>query len=151
MRKAFLILIYCILFKTICLRGQCFESDTLWKKLIFLAESSRISPSEQLRELLNFDTARMNCSIKSDSAQAFLLSRIGYCYYRLGDYLKAVEYCRRSINMITVYARMPSTRPRDIISGYYWLSVFYDSLNNVTGKRKRGSMIFKGCYSQKIV
>jgi CHAT domain-containing protein len=136
MRKAVFILIYYILFKTTILQGQCLKSDSLWNRIIFLADSRTISPSDQLKELLNYEISQEDCPNKIDSSHAFLLRRIGYMYSTFGDYLKAVEYCRRSINMISANAGSPSINTKDIIADYYWVSVFYDSLNNVSEKVK---------------
>ncbi len=136
MQKAGFILIYYILFKTTILQGQCLKSDSLWNKIIFLAQSKTISTSDQLKELLNYEISQENCPNKTDSSHAFLLRRIGSMYSKLGDYLKAVEYCRRSIDLISANAGNPLINAKDIIAGYYWLSVFYDSLNNVSEKVK---------------
>ena len=136
MRKASFILVFCFLIKANHLTGQCLESNYLWQRMIALADSKTLTPSEQLKELLNYENSQMNCPNPNDSTHAFLLSRIGSTYSRLGEFLKAVEYCRRSIHMISAHSGDPAIRARDIITGYYWLSVFYDSLNNVAGKLK---------------
>jgi CHAT domain-containing protein len=136
MRKVSFILIYCMLFEATCLQGQCLESHSLMNKLIYLSDSKTISRSDQLNELLNLEALQMNCPNKTDSAHWFLLSRIASVYGELGDYLQAVEYCRRSIQMISANVGNPSIRTRDIITGYYKLSVFYEELNNVTRKMK---------------
>ncbi|HSZ32272.1 MAG TPA: CHAT domain-containing tetratricopeptide repeat protein, partial [Puia sp.] len=64
----------------------------------------------------------------------FLLSRIGSTYSKTGEYLKAVEYCKRSIQMISENAASPSIKIKDIIDRYYWLSIYYELLNNFGGK-----------------
>ena len=134
MRKVSFILICYMLFEATCLQGQCLESNSLQKKLIYLSDLS--SPSDQLKKLLDLETTQMNCPNKTDSAHWFLLSRIASVYGELGDYLQAVEYCQRSIHMISSNAGNLSLRARDIITGYYKLSYFYEALNNVTGKMK---------------
>jgi CHAT domain-containing protein len=133
MRRAVIILICFILFKN-SLPGQCLDSKTLRDRIIFLANSKTITPANQLKELLNFETSQKSCPNKDDSSYTFLLSRIGSTYSSMGEYLKAVEYCRRSIRMISENAVNPSIKIRDIIDRYYWLSVYYESLNNVSGK-----------------
>jgi CHAT domain-containing protein len=136
MQKAGFILIYYFLFKTTILQGQCLKSDSLWNRIIFLADSKIISTSDQLKELINFEISQENCPNKTDSSHTLLLSRIGTMYFKLGDYLKAVEYCRRSIHIISANIDNSYIRTKDILSGYYWLSVFYDSLSNVDGRMK---------------
>src|SRR6185295_1405927 len=136
MRKASFILVFCFLIIANGLQGQCLESNYLWQRMIALADSKTLTPSEQLKELLSYEDSQMNCPNANDSTHSFLLSRIGSTYSRLGEFLKAVEYCRRSIRMISTHSGDRAIRARDIITGYYWLSVFYDSLNNVAGKLK---------------
>jgi CHAT domain-containing protein len=134
MRKAGIIIICFILFKTEFLQGQCLDSKTLRNRIIFLADSKTITAANQLKELLNFEASQKNCPNKNDSSYTFLLSRIGSTYSAMGEYLKAVEYCRRSIQMISANASSPSIKVKDIIDRYYWLSLYYELLNNVSGK-----------------
>ncbi len=134
MRKTVIILICFIVFRTDCTQGQCLDSKALRNRIIFLANSKTIPTTDQLKELLNFETSQKSCSNKNDSSYTFLLNRIGSIYSGMGEYLKAVEYCRRSIRMISENAASPSIKIKDIIDRYYWLSVYQELLNNVSAK-----------------
>ena len=136
MRKTVIILICFIGFKTDCTQGQCLDSKALRDRIIFLADSRTITPADQLKELLNFETSQKNCPNKNDSSYTFLLSRIGSTYSKMGEYLKAVEYCKRSIHMISENAASPSIKIKDIIDRYYWLSFYYEFLDDVSGKMR---------------
>src|SRR4030095_3925135 len=115
----------------VSLSGQCPDKETLWKRLDFLVNSSTISTKDQLAELLPIEATMSHCPYKNDSTHAFLLRRIGANYFLQGDYLNAVQYYRESIKIVTENANGGRVNPRALVSSYYFLSVFYASLNNV--------------------
>ncbi len=118
------------------LSGQCPDRDWLWKRLVFLRDSTTSPPTEKLNELLTYEDRMKNCSYRFDSTHALLLQRIGAMYFYDADYLKAARYMQQAINIITVHIGSPDVNIKDNIRNYYSLAWIYDSLNNVTGKMK---------------
>ena len=114
--------------------AYCPDKDSLWKKLVFLRDSSTLSPAMQLRELLTYDAEIKNCSYQNDSTHAFLLQRIGVAYFMLGDYLKAVEYEKKSTQIINIHAGSTFINATHNIRNYYSLYLSYDALNKISEK-----------------
>jgi CHAT domain-containing protein len=133
--KVFVLICISLLF-SILLSGQCPDRDWLWKRLVFLRDSSSLSPSEKLNELHQYETRIENCGYKSDSTHALLLQRIGATYFFLADYLKAAQYMQRSIDIIAANTDKPFVNVKQNIGNYYRLGWIYDSLNNVVLKMK---------------
>ena len=88
----------------------------------------------QLRELLTYDAGIKNCSYQNDSTHAFLLQRIGVAYFMLGDYLKAVEYEKKSTQIINIHAGSTFINATHNIRNYYSLYLSYDALNKISEK-----------------
>jgi len=117
--------------------AQCVSSDSLWKRLVFLKDQgAAVSTIDQLLELQRYEAVLSKCAYNADSAGAFLLFRIGAMNYKLGDYLKAIAFTERSIEIITSAKSGIAVNARHLISTYYYLSVFYGSLNSISGKMK---------------
>ena len=135
MRKVLLILVSYALLLAASVKGQCPDRDVLWKKMIYL-KTSRISPKDQLAELLGYLGKMDKCSYRNDSTHAYLLRQIGNIYFQQADYLKAVQYRRQAIDIITANAGKPSVKIKDLPGCYYYLSVVYDALNNFGEKMK---------------
>jgi CHAT domain-containing protein len=114
--------------------GQCSDPDSLWKKLVYLRDSSGLSVDSQLRILLAEESRMNSCPDHFDSAHAFLMRRIGMSYLKLYDYLMAVKYYRRSIDIINTHLSNPAINPKHLVLGYYGLAVIYDSLNSIREK-----------------
>ena len=133
--KVFLSICISFLFSLI-LYGQCPDKEELWKRLIFLRDSSTASATEKLNELLHYEANLKACSYKFDSAHALLLQRIGATYFFEADYLKAAQYMQRAIDSINSNAGKSSVNIKHNIRNYYSLGWIYDSLNNVAGKMK---------------
>jgi CHAT domain-containing protein len=129
-------LILCNLVSLTSLLGQCPNKDSLWKRLVYFTNSPKVTPSEQLSELLPILDKMNTCAYKDDSTHAFLLRRVAAGYYLQGDYLNAVRYFRESITMITDNAGKPNVKLKDLVPTYYFLSVFYAALHNVTEEMK---------------
>jgi CHAT domain-containing protein len=94
-----------------------------------------LSVAQQLKKLLLYEEGIYAC-INHDSVQVQLLQRIGSLFFTLSDYSKAINYYQKSIIIINQNAAKPSINSRHLIRSYYWLSVFYDSLQRVTDKMK---------------
>src|ERR1044072_7153130 len=126
----------CILFPFVFVEGQCADREVLWKRLVFLRDSSKSSLADKLQELLSYEGRIKDCPYKFDSTHALLMQRIGATYFNLADYLKATDYTKRAINIINSNARKPSVNIKDNIKNYYNLGWFNDSLGNVIEKLK---------------
>ena len=135
MRKKLLILLSSTLLYTASLLAQCPDREALWTRLYNL-KSSKLQPQVQLAELLSTLDSVNNCSYRYDSTHIYLLRKIADIYFQQADYLKAIQYRRQAIEIITANIGKPSVKPRTLPGGYYWLSVAYDSLNNFTEKMK---------------
>jgi tetratricopeptide (TPR) repeat protein len=118
------------------LSGQCIGRDSLRKKIISLTESSALLPAEKIKKLLEEEERINNCSYRHDSTHVFLLRKIGAAYYYLADYVKAAQYLREAIEILTTNADKPSVDAKQLVLTYYYLAVFYDSLNMVTEKMR---------------
>src|SRR5450631_1976276 len=103
MRWTKFILIGILIGKLTFLFGQCLPSDSLWKRIIQIADS-KISREKELKALLSLEQSEANCPQRNDSSHAFLLRRIGVMYNGQADYLKAVQYFKSSIAMIMTHA-----------------------------------------------
>ena len=133
-----------VLFPFMLLKGQCPAQAALWKKLVFLRDSSPLlPPADKLRELLSYEGRIKDCPYRFDSTHALLMQRIGATYFHLADYVNATSYTRQAINIINSNAGKPSVNIKDNIKNYYNLGWFYDSLGNVIEKMKA----FDSCIS----
>ncbi len=123
-----------VLFPCRFLASQCPDRDVLWKRLVFLRDSSTLSLTDRLHEMLSYEAKIKGCSYKFDSTHALLMQRIGATYFRLADYLKAINYTKQAINIINSNAGKPSVNMRHNIKNYYNLGWFSDSVGNVIEK-----------------
>jgi len=125
-----------ILWASIALRGQCPGRDSLWARLSFIANSPSVASSAEshLKELLSYEKGITNCAYKFDSTHALLMQRIGVLYSKKADYVTAIEYIKRSINIVVSNSRKPSVNYKHLIRSYFILSVFYNELNRIPEK-----------------
>jgi CHAT domain-containing protein len=135
--KKFLLLFFKI-FIAISLLGQCPGNDSLWNRLAFLSAAKTISFTDKLNELSKIEAKIKNCPGISDSTRAFLLMSIGRNNYKNEDYLKAIQYELRAINILNAETNKPSVNPKYKIDYYYFLSVAYDSLHRTAEEIKAG-------------
>ncbi len=135
LKKIFVFVTY-ILISTTSLLGQCPNRDSLWQRLVFLRDASNLSPKEELAELLPISVKINSCPYRNDSTHAFLLRRIGANFYLQSDFARAVQYYLESIKIVSSKANSSRVNIRDLISSYYFLSVFYGSLDNVNEEMK---------------
>jgi CHAT domain-containing protein len=134
MRKKVFIVCSGFLLAMSCVCGQCPNKDSLWQKLFLFRTSSPLTPKDELPILLDYARKLQNCPNKYDSTHALLLRRIGALNYKMGNYVNAVQYFKQSISIISANASKPSVNVKELIGAYWWLSVFYDSLNRVSDK-----------------
>jgi CHAT domain-containing protein len=109
-------------------QGQCPEREFLYSRIAYLRDSSTISFQEQLNELLNYNKLFDRCNYRSDSIHVMLLHRIGLMYYKLKDFHQAVDYSKRSIQVIRGNDGKPFIEKQYLIKLYNNLRVYYDSL-----------------------
>jgi len=76
------------------------------------------------------------CPYKNDTTHVTLLLAIEDAYFQQAEYLKALQYRREAINIIERNAGSPSIKQQNLPGNYYWLSVIYDSLNDVSQRMR---------------
>jgi len=133
MYKCLFVLIISGLFNQI-VSGQCPDKTFLWKRIVFLRDSSTIDGNTQLTELLRYSKGMQNCSSRFDSSYALLLQRIGLLYYKKNDFVNAIEFTRQSIEMVILNAGKPSVNYNHLIKSYNNLKIYYDSLDDLKSK-----------------
>ncbi|WP_276501202.1 CHAT domain-containing protein [Terrimonas pollutisoli] len=136
MRRGLLILISSVLLLTASLSGQCPDKDFLFKRIRFVKDSSGFTPQEKIAELLGYLDKMDSCPYRNDSTHVFLLRKIVDIYFEQADFLKAAQYLRQVIDIISANAHKPSIKIEALPRNYYYLSVMYDSLNNIAGRMK---------------
>jgi len=100
----------------------------LWKRIVFLRDSSTVAPYQQLAELLTDLQHEKDCSDFTDSTHALLLQRLGWLCFIQKDFTRAIEYSRRSVEMVSKHPGKATINPHHVIKTYFNLNVFYDSL-----------------------
>jgi CHAT domain-containing protein len=126
----FLLVILCISLRN---SGQCPDKPILAKRISDIS-SSKLTPKEQVPILLKYLDTINQCPYKIDSTQAFLLRTIGGRFSKQGDFLKAIEYYQRSIDLINANIKNPAINPAHKVRGFFWLHCLYDSVNNIPAK-----------------
>lgn len=116
------------------LHGQCPDEKILRDRIAFLKDSSKASPAEKLKELKAYERQMEHCPYRYDSTHEQLLRKIGATYFDQADYLNAVQYFKKSIDLIRSQEGRSNVNPRQLVASYYWVSLFYDSLNNEVEK-----------------
>jgi hypothetical protein len=132
MKKGF-VFIACFSFY-LSLFGQCPDRDFLWHRIIFLRDSSGITPDKQLVELLNYERQMDSCNYRNDSTHAFLLQRIGWLFTTKNDFSKAIIYTQKSIAVVDEQKNNPAINQAMDIKSYWNLYLMYDSVGLETKK-----------------
>lgn len=114
--------------------GQCPDREILWKKLVMLRDSRFLSVDDELKQLRKYEVAIQKCAYKNDSTHSFLLQSIGNLFFENGDYVKAIEYTKRAIGILTDNINKPSINPSHLIKDYYKLALIYDTLHKTAEK-----------------
>lgn len=120
----------------ISLSAQCIDKDSLWRRLVYIRDSSYSKPADFLSELLTNEETIKSCPYAIDSVHAFLLESIGTAYYRRGDFLKTIQYFLQGIDLNSKNSGRRSINVGHNIVYYYNLSFVYGSLNNIADKIK---------------
>jgi CHAT domain-containing protein len=95
---------------------------------------ANLSPDEQLIKLLDLQDSLKNCHSAKDSADAYLLQRIGVMYFKKTAYNEAVKYTLSALDLLYQLQRRVYINPGQKFKCYRNLNIYYDSLN-MTGKR----------------
>jgi len=109
--------------------AQCPDKKFLQNRLDYLINKSKLSPKEELAELLQYLDKMKDCPYRNDSTHVWLLRKIARDYSDLGDHLKAVEYDQEALRIVRSNLGKPNINTGNIVTLYYVLSTFYDSLN----------------------
>ncbi len=134
MGEKILILIFFPLLLSVSAFTQCMSSDSLWRRLIFIRDSSTNTTEQDLHEMIIFQNRLEKCDSKKDSGYALLMQRIGAAYNVTGDYLLAEKYVYKSIGAVTLYTRPSPTYENLLIRSYYLLSLIYETQKRTTDK-----------------
>ena len=135
MPKKIIILICCCWLFQSSLPAQCPDAKYLSKRIDYLNKKTNLPAKTILAELLPYLANIDDCPYKNDSTHIQILRIIAREYSRMGDHLKAVDYEHEAIAIINSNIDKPSIKPVDLVNIYYFLSIFYDSLNNPREKR----------------
>lgn len=138
MPKKFILLIGLIWTAFLSVKAQCPDENKLYSRIEYLSRNSKLPPKVELAELGQDLINIQNCPYKDDSTHVFLLRRIANDYSHMRDNLSAVWYERKAIGIIISNVGKPSIKPEDLVNIYFFLSIFYDSLNNA--KEERAAM-----------
>src|SRR5579863_2906456 len=131
----FILLILCNSLLLFSSHAQCPEEKFLHNRLDYYIYKSQLSPKDELTELLKFLDSMKDCPYRNDSTHVLLLRKIAREYSNLGDHLKAVGYEMEALRIVRSNFDKPNIIPGDIITIYYFLSIFYDSLNDIRKKQ----------------
>jgi CHAT domain-containing protein len=118
------------------LKGQCPNRDSLWREVNYLKNYSKASPQETRETLLLREKQIMQCAYRYDSTHELLLRAIAKTYFEQEDYLNAIKYLRRSADLINRKANNPAVNKMELVRIYFYLSVFYKAVNNISGEMK---------------
>ena len=118
------------------LSAQCPDRDSLWNRLKVIRGDPPRRAGENLKELYTYLDQINSCAYKKDSTHAFLIRMIGAKHATQKDFVNAIHYYKQSVEIIRNQGNNPAINPRHLLGNYYWLSVFYDSLGNVSDFRK---------------
>jgi len=130
-RTIILIGLFILTFKS--LSGQCPESDFVLKKISYLRDSSGLSPVDQIKELLPYESKSAKCMLV-DSVLVQLLQRLGKLFYQASDYTQGITFFEKCIALIRRNGQNRSVSPKDLVPAYYGLNACYDSLGRVLAK-----------------
>jgi CHAT domain-containing protein/tetratricopeptide (TPR) repeat protein len=76
------------------------------------------------------------CPPNMDSVYTFLLLSIGVTYYRLADFVNAIQFTRQALKIIQANADHPAINRTFLNRYYYYLSIYYDSLKMPSQKNE---------------
>ena len=113
--------------------GQCITRDSLWSRVNVVRNTPR-NKIDRLKELFKCKEQVKDCPGNSDSVYTRLLINIGVEYYMRADFVKAIEYTRQALDIVKANIAEATTDKVQLPKAYYFLSVYYDSLDLITQK-----------------
>ena len=131
MRTIYLILLFSVIVNIQSLSAQCVDRDSLWK-LVTRLQNSKPSVNDELSVLLGYDTRMKSCAAENDSVYTYLQMRIGVMYFLRTDYMQAIQYFNKSVNIIKENENSRLINKKYLVKFFYYLSICYDSLKMVT-------------------
>jgi len=134
MFKYWLIFILYLFPPSIGVYSQCMNRDSLWKRLVYLRDSSRVPPNVQLIELKKYESQANNCSYRNDSLHVLLLQRIGSAYLKLGDYSQSENFIKAAVNIVEKNRGKPYINESFLVRCYYTLSSIYKAQSSLSRK-----------------
>ncbi len=135
MLKKCILLTGCLWLSLTSLQAQCLAENDLYNRIVYFNNNPNL-PSKAILSELEKDLANINdCPYKNDSTHVFLLRRIAWEYSRKGDNLKALTFEREALRIMNSNMGKPSINPENLVTIYYFLSIFYESLNNTKEER----------------
>lgn len=133
-KKAIILIFGLIIVSFVC--AQDAGNNLLLKRIIYIKDSSGLSPKDQLVKLLVIGDSLKASANVNDSIYAYLLGRIARKYFELGNYLDAVNYCQRSIDLVTRNSTKPGVDVKELVLSYYLLATYYQGLDNIKEQRR---------------
>ncbi|HMH34907.1 MAG TPA: CHAT domain-containing protein, partial [Puia sp.] len=113
----------------------CPQKDSLWNRIAYLPHSA-MSMKDQLDELLQYEKYSKACFFDKDSLYTFLQVNISIDYFRMGDFVPAIQYVRKAINQVYANFDRPEINKKGLAKIYYYLSIYYDSLKLISQKNE---------------
>lgn len=115
--------------------GQCPGREKLLQRILLPVDHDSSFLRQQLQDMLRFHASYKKCHY-GDSIQVLLLRAIGRNYFNLEDYPKAVEFFRKSVELISKPGHDSPFYTQQLISGYEWLAEFHTTLKNTSDKMR---------------
>jgi CHAT domain-containing protein len=119
--------------------GQCPEEHLIVEKINSYKDTvglpvRKFPLKERVKELQGYLNKIITCPYRNDSTHVNLLRALATLYSYEGDYFNAAKYMRQSFELIAANSGKRLISSERLLSGYLWLSIFYDSLHNVPQK-----------------
>jgi CHAT domain-containing protein/tetratricopeptide (TPR) repeat protein len=111
--------------------GQCPKEQLIVEKINYFRETNKLPIKERIKALQSYLDTINACPYRNDSTHANLLRAMGILYRYEDDFVNAANYFRQSVELISANSGKPSINLKPLLSGYLYLSIFYDSLHNV--------------------
>lgn len=106
----------------------CPDKVEVMKNLRVIVSGSTIPYKSQIAGWLPYLDSLKNCGSDDDSIMAFLNKKIGALYNFDRDYLNAIAYYSRFLDITKANLGKPNFYLTDVSNGYYWLASMYSSL-----------------------
>src|ERR1700730_17747581 len=72
--------------------AQCPAKDSLWRRIIYLRDSSEVPLRDQQEQLMPLLDKMKNCPYRNDSTHALLLQRVGALHFLQKDFVGGIYY-----------------------------------------------------------